>query len=74
MLEWNKAKVRNLTGTEIWLMIVGRVLAGFGLGILAVSYFPQFFTPLGFPVLLLGMILLVIAAKGLFRPAKRTPE
>jgi hypothetical protein len=21
MLEWNKAKVRNLTGFEIWLMI-----------------------------------------------------
>jgi hypothetical protein len=70
MLEWNKAKVRNLTGTEVWLMIVGRVLAGLGLGILAVSYFPQVFTPLSFPVLPLGMILLVVAAKGLFRPAK----
>jgi len=47
MLEWNKAKVRNLTGTEIWLMIAGRVLAGFGLGVLAVGYFPQAVSPMG---------------------------
>ena len=67
MLEWNWAKVRNLTGLEIWLMIIGRVLAGFGFGILAVRYFPQVAYPLGFPALVLGLILLVIAAKGLFR-------
>jgi hypothetical protein len=67
MLEWNKAKVRNLTGAEIWLMIIGRVLAGFGLGVLAVRYFPQVANPLGIPALAVGMILLVIAAKGFFR-------
>ena len=74
MLEWNKAKVRNLTGTEIWLMIIGRVLAGFGLGILAVRYFPQAANPLGIPALLLGLLLVVIAAKGLFRSAKGMPD
>jgi hypothetical protein len=46
MLEWNRAKVKNLTGFEIWLMIVGRVLAGFGFGVLAVRYIPQIANPL----------------------------
>jgi hypothetical protein len=32
-------------------MIVGRVLAGFGLGVLPVRYFPQAFIPLGIPAL-----------------------
>ena len=70
MLEWNKAKLRNLTGTEIWLMIVGRVLAGFGLGTLAVRNFPQVFTPLGFPVLLLGMILAEVSQLSTSEPVK----
>jgi hypothetical protein len=74
MLEWNKAKVSNLTGAEIWLMIVGRVLAGFGLGVLAVHYFPQAANPLGIPALLLGLMLVVVAAKGMFRPTKGTPD
>jgi hypothetical protein len=74
MLEWNKAKVRNLTGAEIWLMMIGRVLAGFGLGVLAVRYFPQVANPLGIPALLLGLLLLVIAVKGMFRPTKGTPD
>ena len=72
MLEWNRSKVRNLTGTEIWLMIIGRVLAGFGFGVLAVRYFPQVANPLGIPALLVGMLLLLIAAKGLFRSRKQT--
>jgi hypothetical protein len=49
MLEWNKAKVRNPTGAEIWLMIVGRVLAGFGLGILACSLLSASCKLTGFP-------------------------
>ena len=72
MLEWNRSKVRNLTGTEIWLMIIGRVLAGFGFGVLAVRYFPQVANPLGIPALLVGTLLLLIAAKGLFRSRKQT--
>jgi hypothetical protein len=72
MLEWNRSKVRNLTGAEIWLMIIGRVLAGFGLGVLAVRYFPQVANPLGIPTLVVGMLLLLIAAKGFFRSQKQT--
>ena len=72
MLEWNRWKVRNLTGAEIWLMIIGRVLAGFGFGVLAVRYFPQVANPLGIPALVVGTLLLLIAAKGLFRSQKQT--
>ena len=67
MLEWNRARVKDLTGFEIWLMIVGRVLAGFGFGVLGARYFPQLVNPLGIPAIVMGMVLLVIAAKGLFR-------
>jgi len=41
MLKWNAAKVKNLTGVEIWLFIIARVFVGFGLGVLATQYFPQ---------------------------------
>ena len=67
MLEWNRAKVRNLTGFEVWLMIVGRVLVGFGFGVLSVRWIPQIANPLGVPAMVLGLVLLLIAAKGLFR-------
>jgi len=67
MLEWNRAKLRNLTGFEIWQMIVGRVLVGFGLGILAVHWIPDIANPLGVPATFLGLGLMMIAAKGLFR-------
>ena len=52
MLQWNRAKVRNLTGLEIWLMIVGRVLVGFGFGVVGARYFPQVVNPVGIPALL----------------------
>jgi hypothetical protein len=67
MLKWNERKVKNLTGTEIWLFIVARVLIGFGLGVLSVRYFPNAISPLGLPVLTVGLILFLIAAKGLVR-------
>jgi len=72
MLKWNAAKVKNLTGTEIWFMIIARVLIGFGLGVLATRYFPQVADTLGIPSLVVGGILFLIAAKGLFRTAKET--
>jgi len=72
MLKWNAAKVKNFTGTEIWLFIIARMLIGFGLGVLAVRYFPQVANALGIPALIAGMILFLIAAKGFFRPSKET--
>ena len=67
MLKWNQAKVRQLTGVEIWLFIIARVLIGFGLGVLAVQYFPHAAGTLGIPALVLGVLLFAIAAKGLFQ-------
>jgi hypothetical protein len=74
MLEWNRAKVKNLTGLEIWLMIVGRVLVGFGFGVLAVRYLPEIANPLGVPAMLVGLVLVLIAAKGLFRSTQENPD
>jgi ABC-type spermidine/putrescine transport system permease subunit I len=48
------------------------MLIGFGLGVLAVRYFPQVANPLGIPALIAGMILFLIAAKGFFRSSKET--
>jgi hypothetical protein len=65
MFERNRARVTNLTGLEIWLFIVGRVLVGFGLGILVIRYWPQIFTQVGTPAIVVGFLLMTIAAKGL---------
>lgn len=67
MLNWNVGKVKNLTGAEIWLFIIARVLAGFGVGILFTQYYPQIAVPLGFPAVVVGLFLSVVAAKGLVR-------
>ena len=67
MLEGNRNRVQALSGAEIWLFIAGRVLAGFGLGILAVTYLPSIFSKLGFPVVVIGLVILVVASRGLLR-------
>jgi len=72
MLKWNAAKVKGLTGIEIWLFIIARVLIAFGLGVLAVRYFPQVASTLGISALVLGGILFIIAAKGLVRAPKES--
>lgn len=66
-LNWNRRKVQNLTPWEIWAFIAGRVLMSFGLGVLAVRYYPQVADPLAVPTLVAGIICLVFAAKGLAR-------
>ena len=66
-LNWNQRKVQNLTPWEIWGFIAGRVFMSFGLGVLAVQYFPRVAGPLGIPTLVLGIICLVFAAKGFTR-------
>ena len=67
MLSWNAGKVKNLTGGEIWLFIIGRGLAAFGVGVLSVRYYPQIAGPLGLPATVIGLLLLVVAGKGMFR-------
>jgi len=67
MLEDNRNRVQNLSGLEIWLFIIGRVLVGFGLGILAIVYWPGVFARLGVPIVIVGLIVLVVASRGLRR-------
>jgi hypothetical protein len=67
MLNWNVGKVKNLTGTEVWLFIIARVLVGFGPGVLAVRYFPAIAAPLGLPALIVGVLLFLTAGTGLLR-------
>jgi len=67
MLNWNAKKVQKLTGTEIWFFILGRVLVAFAIGILVTEYFPRIAAPFALPALAIGVILLAIAARGLWR-------
>lgn len=67
MLESNRQRVKNLTGAQIWLLIVGRVLAGFGVGVLAMVYFPSVAAPLGWPALVVGALMFAVAARSFFR-------
>jgi len=65
MLEKNRRRIQNLSGTEIWLFIVGRVLVAFGLGITAMIYLPHFFAVIALPSVVTGIVLLLIASRGL---------
>jgi hypothetical protein len=66
-LNWNHRKVQNLTPWEIWGFIAGRVFMSFGLGVLAMEYYPQIAASLGIPTIIIGFILLIFSAKGLVR-------
>ncbi len=66
-LDWNQRKVRNLSPWEIWGFIAGRVLMSFGLGVLAMKHYPETVDRVGVPTLVVGLILLAFAAKGLAR-------
>ena len=71
-LNWNHRKVQNLTPWEIWAFIVGRVLVGFGFGILFTQWYPQIADSLALPVLIIGFIILIFAARGFRR--KEAPK
>ena len=71
-LNWNRRKVQNLTPWEIWAFIAGRVFMSFGLGVLAMRYYPQIADSFGIPTLVIGVILLIFAAKGFTR--KEAPK
>ena len=72
MLAWNRSKVRQLTGLELWLFIVGRVLVAFGVGLLLATYAPRLVV-LGWPAVIVGAVALLVAAKGLARRAPDSP-
>jgi hypothetical protein len=55
-------QVRRLAGVETWLVTIGRVLAAFGLGVLATSRYPGIAGRLGLPLAVAGVACLLIAA------------
>jgi hypothetical protein len=67
LLDWNRRKVQNLTAGEIWFFIAGRVLMSFALGVLVMKYIPELGSPLAIPTLIIGVLLLLVAAKGFLR-------
>jgi hypothetical protein len=67
LLKWNQKKVQNLTPLEIWLFILGRVFIGFGVGVVAMQYWPDKVAWSGLPALVIGLAFFVFAAKGLAR-------
>ena len=73
MLAWNQRKLRQLSPVEIWLFIVGRVLIGFGIGVLAVRLWPDVVGGLGWPAVAAGFACLLVAAKG-FPRQEMPPE
>jgi hypothetical protein len=73
MLESNRRRVRNLTGAEIWMFILGRVLLAFGLGVLALRYFPGLPVWLEWATMAAGALLLAVASPGLLRKPPATP-
>ena len=68
MLNWNAAKLKNLTPTEIWCFIVARVVIGFGFVVLVTQRYLHTAGVLALPVFLVGFVALIVAAKGLRRP------
>jgi hypothetical protein len=67
MLEGNRQRVQNLSGGEIWMFILARVLIAFALGVFAIEYFPTIAVYLAWPALAAGLLLFILAAKGLLR-------
>lgn len=72
MLEGNRKRVQRLSGAEIWAFIVARTLIGFAAGVFAMRYFPGVSMYAAWLVLILGIVLFAIAAKGMFRTGSDT--
>jgi apolipoprotein N-acyltransferase len=60
-------KYTNLSGREIQMLMSSRALVNFGLGILVMYYLPKIAIWIAIPSILIGLVLLVFSAKGLFR-------
>lgn len=67
MLAWNQRQVRKLAPIEIWLFIIGRVLVGLGIGMAVAFYLPDFSRAAALPLVVVGVLCLLAASRGLFR-------
>jgi hypothetical protein len=72
LLEWNQKKVQNLSPIEIWTFILGRGLMSFGVGVIAMQYWPSKVAWSGIPAIAVGLALFAFAAKGLTRKASNS--
>ena len=73
MLESNRRHVQQLTGLEIWLFIISRVLVAFGIGALAMTYFPSVASTLAWPAIVVGALAFLVASRGLLRQPPDEP-
>jgi hypothetical protein len=46
-----------------WLATLGRVLAAFGLGVLAMTFYPKVAAPLGFPLAFAGVLAMLVGSR-----------
>jgi hypothetical protein len=67
LLEANRHRVQRLTGREVWMFIVARVLIAFGLGVLAAIYAPSVAVLAAWPAIGVGLVFFALAARGLLR-------
>lgn len=67
LLEANRHRVQRLTGREVWMFIVARVLIAFGLGVFAAIHAPSVAVAAAWPAIGVGFVLFVLAARGLVR-------
>jgi membrane-associated phospholipid phosphatase len=70
LLEREAQHVKNLSPRGVRLFISGRVLLAFGLGSLLALYVPQRAIHLAWPLVGLGILLIVVAILGFTQPPK----
>jgi hypothetical protein len=46
-----------------WLATLGRVLAAFGLGVLAMTFYPRAAAPLGIPLAFAGVLAMLVGGR-----------
>ena len=63
--------VKNMTFGEIWADIAGRVSVAFGCGAILERLIPNIINRLAIPMLMVGMVLSLVAAKATFQKAPR---
>ena len=74
MLEKNRQIIQNLSGGEIWMFIIARVLLGFSLGVFGMLLYPSVTVHFAWPALVIGVIFFILAAKGMFRRRSEKPS
>jgi len=71
---WEVDGVRQVTNVGLWLVTIGRVLAAFGLGVLAAWRYPALAGRLGLPTAIAGIACLLVAGWLQRRAASRSAD